>query len=124
MISRNRGDPVLTKTRGIMETIRFVKFWLFEGAPNPAVSSIAELRPDRRNGKYTVWSETAFRPLDEEVRNRHFTKEEGVILLQKHDFIRVKSDFDQHSIEDLREIKHLIPERWVFWFNEALKAYG
>lgn len=112
-----------------METKRFVKFWLFEGAPRPAVSSIAELRPvrnkkDKYYGHYSLYNSSYFAPLDDFARNKYFTKEEGEKLLSRYDFIAVKPDFDENSMDDLREIKSQIPEEWIKWHNAANEAYN
>lgn len=105
------------------ETLRFVKLWLFEGAPSPAVSSIAELRPvlnknHKAFGKYSIYSETPYSPISEyELGERYFEKEKAIEILTKEGFIPVKSDFDQYSIDDLKEIKSQIDPEWVKWFN-------
>ncbi len=103
------------------ETLRFVKLWLFEGAPRPAVSSIAELRPvlnkdHKEFGKYSIYMESHYAPISE-LEQRYFEKDEATNILTKEKFIPVKSDFDQYSIDDLREIKPQIDPEWVKWFN-------
>jgi len=111
-------------TQTQLENKRFILPISFEGAPNPSVLIEVELRfvknINRENyGKVSIFTDSHYQPLNIEG---YMTFEEGVKLVESKGCIAVKSNFDQYNIQDLKEIKHLLSEKWIEGFNNRQAA--
>jgi hypothetical protein len=54
---------------------------------------------------------------------QNITIEQAEAILKKHNCIPVKSNFNQHSLDDLKEIKHLLFEEWINGHNERQSMF-
>jgi len=106
-------------------TTKFILPLVFQGAPNPSVIINVELREvtNSKNsnfGKVSIYTDSHYEPLN---FSTYMSVEEATKIVEAVGCIAVKQDFDQYSIIDLKEIKHLLSAEWIEWFNAANEAY-
>lgn len=98
-----------------------LKFVLPRTMDNIPYMVIAEIRPvinpnNKNFGKYSIYTNMQYNPIFG-LQGSYFPKEVAAKLLLDKGFIKVKTDFSQHNIEDIREIKYDIPQGWIDNFN-------
>lgn len=102
-----------------MENLRFVIPRFFKGAPRESVMIKGELRfvknPDHiAYGSVVIYTDSHFEPLNIQG---YSSESAAKRLIEENGGLWVKQDFDDVSIEDLKEIKSQLSEEWIKGFN-------
>lgn len=103
-----------------MKNQNFVIPFFFKNAPREAVMLQGELRFIRNEksedfGKVSVYTDSHFEPLNFQDC---ISLEEAKEAVEKNGGIWTKENFDTLNLDDLREIKSQLSEKWISSFNE------
>lgn len=100
----------------------------YYGAPSSPTMMILETETvrnitDEHYGKCSVYMSSHYNPLIDAINQidstGYITIEQAEGVLKSFKCIHVKEDFNQYNIDDLKEIKHLLPKKWIKGYNES-----
>lgn len=73
-------------------------------------------------GQFTISMDMQYNPFHEhKLADEYLTKQQGIDLLNELGFIQVKHNFDEYNVEDIIEIKNILPKEWFEIFESWLE---